>query len=117
MITVLFQYLVARFCDAISGFDDIESLIAAQSALENKPIMKNAIVTLGTVVALTAGLAHAQVAVEDTDGNGSYSMEELMVTYLDLTEDVFAEVDADGDGAVSADELTAAQDAQILVAN
>jgi hypothetical protein len=92
-------------------------LIAAQSALENKPIMKNAIVTLGTVVALTAGLAHAQVAVEDTDGNGSYSMEELMVTYPDLTEDVFAEVDADGDGAVSADELTAAQDAQILVAN
>jgi hypothetical protein len=117
VITVLFQYLVARFCDAISGFDDIESLIAAQSALENKPIMKNAIVTLGTVVALTAGLAHAQVAVEDTDGNGSYSMEELMVTYPDLTEDVFAEVDADGDGAVSADELTAAQDAQILVAN
>ncbi|MBM2320909.1 MULTISPECIES: hypothetical protein [Marivita] len=79
--------------------------------------MKNAIVTLGTVVALTAGLAHAQVAVEDTDSNGSYSMEELMVSYPDLTEDVFAAVDVDGDGAVSADELAAAQDAEILVAN
>ncbi len=79
--------------------------------------MKNAIVTLGTVVALTAGLAHAQVVVEDTDGNGSYSMEELMVAYSDLTADVFSEVDTDGDGAVSADELTAAQDAEILVAS
>ena len=79
--------------------------------------MKRAIVTLGTVVALTAGLAHAQVAVEDTDGDGSYSMEELMVAYPDLTEDVFAEVDSDGDGMVSSDELTAAQEAEILVSN
>jgi hypothetical protein len=107
---------VARFCHDISRLDDMESLFAAQSAMEHRHIMKNAIVTLGTVVALTAGLAHAQVAVEDTDGNGSYSMEELMVAYPDLTEDVFAEVDADGDGAVSMEELTAAQDAQILVA-
>ncbi|MGJ8604065.1 MAG: EF-hand domain-containing protein [Marivita sp.] len=79
--------------------------------------MKALVVTLGTVVAMTAGVAFAQVAVEDTDGNGSYSMEELMVAYADLTEDVFAEVDADGDGAVSMEELTAAQDAEILVSN
>ncbi|WP_439522619.1 EF-hand domain-containing protein [Marivita sp.] len=79
--------------------------------------MKTLVVTLGTAVALTAGLAYAQVAVEDTDGNGSYSMEELMVAYPDLTEDVFAEVDTDADGDVSMDELTAAQDAEILVSN
>ncbi|MCL3882810.1 EF-hand domain-containing protein [Marivita sp. GX14005] len=79
--------------------------------------MKTFFGTLTTVAVLSAGLAQAQVTVEDTDGNGSYSMEELMVAYPDLTEDVFGEVDADGDGEVSADELSAAQEAEILVAN
>ena len=77
--------------------------------------MKHVVLTLGAVVAMTAGFAHAQVAVEDTDGNGSYSMEELMVAYPDLTEDVFAEIDMDADGEISMDELTAAQEAEILV--
>jgi hypothetical protein len=95
----------------------MEPLFAGTPAVEIEYIMKNAFVTFGTIVALSAGLAHAQVAVEDTDGNGSYSMEELMVAYPDLTADVFAEVDADSDGAVTVEELTAAQDAQILVAN
>lgn len=78
--------------------------------------MKNVVLTLGTLAALTAGAALAQVTVEDTDGNGSYSMEELMAAYPDLTEDLFGEIDADGDGEVSVDELTAAQEAGQLPA-
>jgi hypothetical protein len=78
--------------------------------------MKNVVLTLGTMFALTAGAALAQVTVEDTDGNGSYSMEELMVAYPDLTEDLFGEIDADGDGEVSPEELTAAQEAGQLPA-
>ena len=64
--------------------------------------MKHAVLTLGTVVALTAGMAFAQTEVEDTDGNGTYSMEELMVAYPDLTEDVYGEVDTDGSPAPQA---------------
>lgn len=62
-----------------------------------------------------AGAAAAQtVAVPDTDGNGTYSMEELVAVYPDLTEDGFALIDANGDGSVDADELTAAQEAGTL---
>jgi Ca2+-binding EF-hand superfamily protein len=62
------------------------------------------------------GFAGAAVAQEvaDADGNGTFSMEELMVTYPNLTEEVFATVDANGDGAVDADELAAAQTAGTL---
>jgi hypothetical protein len=90
-------------------------LTAAKTALENKD-MKNVVLTLGAMIALSAGAALAQVTVEDTDGNGSYSMEELMVAYPDLTEDLFGEIDADADGAVSPEELTAAQEAGQLPA-
>ena len=90
-------------------------LTAAKTALENKD-MKNVLLTLGAMIALSAGAALAQVTVEDTDGNGSYSMEELMVAYPDLTEDRFGEIDADADGAVSPEELTAAQEAGLLPA-
>lgn len=78
--------------------------------------MKNVVLTLGAMVALTAGAALAQVTVEDTDGNGSYSMEELKVAYPDLTDDLFGEIDADGNGEVSMEELTAAQEAGVLPA-
>lgn len=71
--------------------------------------MKKFVLALGTVSALIAGVAHAQTAVEDTDGNGVYSFEELVAVFPDLTQEVFSAADADGDGALSADELSAAQ--------
>lgn len=70
------------------------------------------IVTLVAVLATSA--AYAQTMVEDTDGDGVYSMEELMVVYPAITEDVFGEIDANDDGAVDADELAAAQEAGVL---
>ena len=70
------------------------------------------IVTLLALLATSA--AYAQTMVEDTDGDGLYSMEELMVVYPAITEDVFGEADTNDDGAVDADELAAAQEAGLL---
>ena len=70
------------------------------------------IVTLLAVLATSA--AYAQTMVEDSDGDGAYSMEELMVVYPAITADVFGEVDTNGDGAVDADELAVAQEAGVL---
>mgnify|MGYP000848914999 CR=1 FL=1 len=56
------------------------------------------------------GAAHAQTVVTDTDGNGSYSIEELTAAYPDMTPELFASVDVNGDGAVDADELAAARE-------
>ncbi|WP_375172815.1 EF-hand domain-containing protein [Pseudooceanicola sp.] len=73
--------------------------------------------TLTATIALL-GLAAtpllAEVMVEDTDGNGSYSMEELAVAYPDLTEALFLEIDADASGEVTKEELTAAVDAGVI---
>lgn len=61
-----------------------------------------------------AGAAHAQTVVTDTDGNGSYSIEEMTAAYPDMTPDIFAQVDVNGDGGVDADELAAAREQGIL---
>lgn len=70
------------------------------------------IATVVAVVAATA--AFAQSSVEDSDGDGAYSMEEVMVVYPDLTEDVYALLDTDGDGTVDAEEVAAAEEAGVL---
>lgn len=73
--------------------------------------------TLTTSLALL-GLAAtpllADTMVQDTDDSGSFSMEELVVAYPDLTEAVFGEIDADGSGDVTEEELTAAIEAGVI---
>ena len=54
--------------------------------------------------------------VADTDGNGSYSMEELLVSFPDLTAEAFAAADTDANGALSGEELKAAQAAGTIPA-
>ncbi len=68
------------------------------------------------IAAAVLGFAGAAVAQEvtDTDGDGAYSMEELMAAYPSLTAETFAVVDANADGVVDADELAAAQAAGTL---
>lgn len=66
---------------------------------------------LVTVSAFAVGAAQAETAVTDTDGNGLFSMEELILAYPDMTPEVFKAADADADGSLSADELKAAQTA------
>ncbi|MEZ5715651.1 MAG: EF-hand domain-containing protein [Paracoccaceae bacterium] len=58
--------------------------------------------------ALVLSASNAMAAVEDSDGNGTYSMEEMAAAYPDLTEEQFAQIDANADGEVDADELAAA---------
>ncbi len=57
-----------------------------------------------------AGAAHAQTVVTDTDGNGTHSIEELTAAYPDMTPELFAQIDVNGDGSVDADELAAARE-------
>ena len=70
--------------------------------------MKKSVLILGAVMAFAAVQAQAETTVQDTDGNGTYSMEEMVAAYPALTAEAFAEIDANGDAAVDADELQAA---------
>ncbi|MDD9921072.1 MAG: EF-hand domain-containing protein [Boseongicola sp.] len=56
-----------------------------------------------------ASAVYAQTAVEDTNADGVYSMEELLVAFPSLTDEIFAEIDVNDDGAVDAEELAAAE--------
>ena len=76
--------------------------------------MTRTITLIAALLGATATAAFAQV--EDTDGNGTYSIEEIQAAYPDVTEDTFAIVDVNGDGAVDADELAAAENAGLLKA-
>ena len=76
--------------------------------------MKTTAIVLATVLTAGASLATAQTMVEDADGNGTFSMDELKVAYPDLTEELFVQIDANADGAVDIDELMAARDAGLI---
>lgn len=67
--------------------------------------MMSVLATIG--LAALPALAETPM-VTDTDGNGTYSMEELKAAMPDLTPEVFAAVDANADGAVDQAELLAA---------
>ncbi len=62
------------------------------------------------------GATAVMAEVQDANGDGVYSMDELKVTYPDLTEDVFGQLDQNGDGALDAEELAVAEEAGILKA-
>lgn len=50
----------------------------------------------------------AQTMVEDSDGDGVYSMEEMRAAYPDVSEEVLVQIDVNEDGAIDEDELAAA---------
>ncbi|MCB1396086.1 MAG: EF-hand domain-containing protein [Rhodobacter sp.] len=78
--------------------------------------MKKLVLTLGVVSALAAAQANAQTVVTDADGNGVFSYEEMVAAFPDLTQEVFTAADTNGDGALDADELKAAQEAGTIPA-
>ena len=69
-----------------------------------------------TTTALTVALASPILAQSemDTDGDGNVSMEEMSAIYPEMTADAFAAMDSDADGVLSAAEVQAAVDAGIL---
>ncbi|NVK45816.1 MAG: EF-hand domain-containing protein [Rhodobacteraceae bacterium] len=70
--------------------------------------MKPIALTLGALT-LMAAPAFAQGTLMDSDGNGTYSMEEMLMVYPSLTDDAFAAIDADGDGELTIEDLATAQ--------
>ncbi|NDR54947.1 hypothetical protein [Aliiruegeria sabulilitoris] len=54
--------------------------------------------------------AMAQTMVDDADGDGVYSLAEMQAAYPDLSKELFAELDGDADGMISAEELAAAKE-------
>ena len=71
--------------------------------------MKKSVLVLSTLLALSGVQAFAETVVTDTDGNGSFSMDEMKAAYADLTEEAFKAADTDANGEISADELAAAK--------
>ena len=63
-----------------------------------------------------ASAAWAQAAVEDANGDGMFSIEELLTVFPNITDDIYAEIDVNEDGAVDAEELAAAEAAGLVTA-
>ena len=66
------------------------------------------ILVITSACALLASAVWAQTMVEDTDGDGVYSMEEMRAAYPDVSDDVLVQVDVNEDGAIDEEELAAA---------
>lgn len=61
-----------------------------------------------------AGLAMGQPDDIDGDGDGMVSYPELLTVVPTLTEEEFMALDADGDGLLNDEELSAAEDAGLI---
>ena len=70
------------------------------------------IAVAGTLAAFgSSAMAQVADAEIDTDGDGMYSMEELQAAHPDLTEETFTSIDTNTDGSVDPAEYQAAVDA------
>ena len=80
--------------------------------------MKKFALTAAAVAALTASplAAMESITEADTDGNGTYSLEELQAAYPDLTAETFATIDSNADGEADLAEVQAAEEAGLLAA-
>ncbi len=67
--------------------------------------MKKLLAALAVSLLATTAVHAAELADVDTDGNGTVSMEELTAAMPDTTEDAFKAADADADGQLNADEF------------
>ena len=78
--------------------------------------MKRIVIRTAAVAALVASplAVQALTAEQDTDGNGSYSMDELQAAFPELTAEIFAQIDANADGEADMAEVEAAQAAGLL---
>ena len=70
--------------------------------------MKSMWKVLVILFAMVPALATADVSIKDADGDGTYSVEEVTTAFPDVTEDMFAEMDTNEDGALDPEEWAAA---------
>jgi hypothetical protein len=78
--------------------------------------MKRTALLLAPLAFASAAMAQDLPMVEDADASGNWSLVELQAVWPEMTEDSFAAVDANGDGAVDETELKAALDNAVLTA-
>ncbi|HBS50363.1 MAG TPA: hypothetical protein DEA05_09915 [Rhodobacteraceae bacterium] len=77
--------------------------------------MKLYLLTAATVLGLgTVAMASTDL---DTDGDGAVTWEEVQAGHPEVTEEQFIAMDANGDGALDADELAAAREGGQLPEN
>jgi hypothetical protein len=70
-----------------------------------------------TVTSVAFGSAvWAQSAVDDVNEDGTYSIDELLAVFPNITDDVFSEIDVNDDGGVDVEELAVAEAAGLVVA-
>ncbi len=65
------------------------------------------LIALGFAAPVMAQAAAPDFAAIDADTDGSVTLEELNVTYPDVTAEAYATFDADASGGLSADEFAA----------
>ena len=70
------------------------------------PMKTRLTAAIGAILLAAPVLAQADM---DANADGLYSMEELMASFPDMSEDTFATADANGDGQLDAEELARAQ--------
>lgn len=75
--------------------------------------MTRTFLTIAGFAIATAGAVIASTDI-DADGDGVFSYDEMLAAFPDLTEETYVAVDANADGMVDPDELTAAQDSGLL---
>lgn len=75
--------------------------------------MKKIVIQAATILALTATAISAQSEI-DTDGDGLLSYNELLAAHPEMSEENFVAIDTNADGAVDADELKVASEAGLL---
>lgn len=80
--------------------------------------MMNRITRTTAIAALfTPALALSVAAAEiDANGDGLLTIEEVQAVQPDVTAEAFSTMDINGDGALDADEVKAGQDAGLLMA-
>lgn len=74
--------------------------------------MKTTVMMILPVLLATPALAETPLV--DADGNGTYSYMEITAAHPQVSSDDFAQMDANGDAEIDADELAAAKDAGLL---
>lgn len=80
--------------------------------------MTRNVTAAAAILAITLpAVALAETSVKmDADGDGSVTMNEFNAAMPDAGEGVFTQIDANADGTLSAEEITAAREAGVLPA-
>lgn len=75
--------------------------------------MKKIALQTAMMIALSATALSAQAEV-DSDGDGLLSYNEMLAAHPEMTEETFVTIDANADGAVDADELKMANESGLI---